>query len=281
VEVSEAPRHSRPTPLRTRATVSSDRLTKSRVAHHRVDTNNRNGVASEVGLSVGSLWRMLYWQARTPWPGYGLPFNGQSHRAAVVEALIADFRPDLLVETGTLLGHTTRRLAELGPPVRSVEVHPGFYRLARLRLGATSNVEVIRGDSAEALDLLRRQTTYRSLFAYLDAHWYGRLPLAEEVALILDSWEETLIVIDDCRVPHDPGYGYDIYEGVAVGIELLDLPAQTLGAYPSTPAVQETGGRRGTLYLAQGRRARESLGNRIEQGALRPTDVPVPETSSS
>jgi hypothetical protein len=245
------------------------------VAHEYADSNGRHTLVSEAVPSLGSLLRLVYWRTRTPWPGYGLPFNGQTHRAAVIEALIRDFRPEILIETGTLFGHTTRRLADFGPPVYSVEVHPGFHRLARLMLRGVRNASVIRGDSAATLERLQRHTGHQRVFAYLDAHWYGRLPLAEEVALILESWSDVVIVIDDCRVPHDPGYGYDIYDGVPVAVGLLDLPPGILRAYPAVAAVEETGGRRGAAYLAQGSRGGEAVQRCIERGELRAAE-PAP-----
>lgn len=61
-----------------------------------------------------------------------------------------------------------------------------------------------------------------------------------------------MIVIDDCRVPTDPGYGFDTYNDVPLTLDLLDLPTSVVSAVPATPSSDETGARRGALYIGQG-----------------------------
>ena len=208
--------------------------------------------------------------APPPWEGFSEPFNGQAARREAILRLAAEFKPDAWIETGTFLGHTTRFLAEQGPPVYTVEIDPAWFRLAKRSLRRHSNLTMICGDSVEGLRLLLDREDFSRPFFYLDAHWFERLPLAEEVSLILAGWEEAIIVIDDFLVPGQPGYGYDILAGVPLSSELLELPADAALAYPTIPAVEETGARRGTGYIAWGTGAKAALARLGEEGVLSP-----------
>jgi hypothetical protein len=57
-------------------------------------------------------------------------------------------------------------------------------------------------------------------------------------------------------------------EDTTLSIELLDIPASVMVAYPGPPANEETGLRRGAGYLAQGPHARDALEVLIGEGLL-------------
>lgn len=218
---------------------------------------------------AGALIRLLDWRLiRAPWPGFPEPFAGQRGRRHAVELLAARFAPDAIVETGTFLGLTTRALAGLGAPVYSVEVQPAYHHLARLRLRGSPGVTLLCGDSVSALEWLAERREVRRPLAYLDAHWLEPLPLPHEVTRLLAGWDDVLVVIDDCRVPDDPGYGYDVYGGVPIAAEELPLDGAVI-AYPGVAARREQGARRGTLYLARGPGAERALREAADEGVLR------------
>jgi hypothetical protein len=108
----------------------------------------------------------------------------------------------------------------------------------------------------------------RRPLAYLDAHWWEPLPLPHELTCLLQGWDDVLAVIDDCQVPADAGYGYDVYGGVPIAAEHLPLDG-ALTAYPAQPATEEGGARRGTLYVARGAAAEAALRRAATAGALR------------
>jgi hypothetical protein len=146
--------------------------------------------------------------------------------------------------------------------------------LARLRLGWLSGIEMILGDSRVMLqDLVSSRPFHRPL-AYLDAHWGADLPLEKEVALLCDAWQEVTIVVDDFRVDDDDGYGYDEYQGKALALDDVTLPDGLLVAFPAVPSHAETGGRRGTLYVANGPDGKNALSRLIERGMLRQALAP-------
>ena len=224
----------------------------------------------EVPQVAAALLRLVDWRLNTPpWAGFPDPYAGQWARRAAIGELAASFQPDAIIETGTFLGISTKHLAGHAVPVHTVEVEPRYFHLARLNLRRMANVTVHCGRSLEALRLLGSDGGIRRPLAYLDAHWLKDLPLKEEVQYVLSRWDDVLVVVDDCRVPEDAGYGYDVYDGVAISLALLDVGGHIVAAYPAVPAAQEGGARRGTLYLAQGPRARASLERAARTGHVK------------
>jgi hypothetical protein len=203
------------------------------------------------------------------WPGFGEPFNGQHVRLRAVRHLIASHHPDVFLETGTFFGFTTRFFVGRGAPVYSVEIKRTYHALARLRLGwGAPELRLRRGHSLEAISELRGQGFARP-FVYLDAHWWAELPLAREVGELLAGDGDVLIVVDDARVPDDDGYAHDSHDGVALGLGMLDLSPDVAVAFPAIASADETGARRGTLYLARGPRATAALRSAVDEGLLR------------
>ncbi len=200
--------------------------------------------------------------------GFGMPLNGQLARMQTIRALLNTFSPDAIIETGTFLGDTTRFLSGNLIPVYSIEVKFLFHLLARYRLGRFPDVTLIRGDSRRVLEMLARVRLFERPLAYLDAHWWDELPLQTEVTEVLGAWAESVIVIDDCQVPSDPGYGFDTHEGVPLSLDLLQLPRSVVCAVPAIPSSHETGSRRGALYLAQGRHGVGAIHELVESGYL-------------
>jgi hypothetical protein len=225
--------------------------------------------ARELAALATATLRLSDWRlASPPWPGFPAPFAGQRRREATLEALVRHYRPDAIVETGTFLGLTTRRLAAWGVPVYSIELQPQWFHLARVHTRRQRAVTLLCGDSVAGLRWVRDRVAPRRPLAYLDAHWEARLPLREELATLLGAWEDAVVVIDDCRVPHDTGYGYDVYGGVAIEAERLALPPTVRVAYPAGPASEEGGARRGTLYAAWGPDASAALERLRESGLV-------------
>jgi hypothetical protein len=108
--------------------------------------------------------------------------------------------------------------------ISTVEVSPRFYAYSRDRLACQADVEVSRR---------------------------GDLPLGEEIAIIIQSWKNAVIMIDDFQVPGDPGYGFDDH---GPGKELIRsylprMPGWRI-YFPAASSAEETGSRRGCAVLA-------------------------------
>jgi hypothetical protein len=192
-------------------------------------------------------------------PNLDWAFNGQDHRKRIFGEILQLSRFDLLVETGTWLGNTTAYMSRMSKlPVISCEIDPRFFACARRRLAKETGVTLYRGTSVELLrELSRSPHADETLFFYLDAHWYATLPLRQELETIATGWSSFAVMIDDFRVPWDSAYGYDVYEGRPLDMEIIEdvIRSRHLAAFfPSLPAVEETGRARGCVVIGtQGR----------------------------
>jgi predicted O-methyltransferase YrrM len=188
----------------------------------------------------------------------GRPFNSQRSRAALFHVLMERLSPVAIVETGTYRGTTTEFLAKFGRHVYTVEAHRREYGFSRFRLRKQRNVTLLRADSREAL---RRwldgplHSLASTVFFYLDAHWDADLPLGEELDIIFSRCPAAVVMVDDFQVPGDPAYGYDDYgPGKGLTPEYIARTMQAHGLvafYPATPAVEESGARRGCVVLVR------------------------------
>ena len=192
----------------------------------------------------------------------GGPFNGQAGRRAIFDAIVSTVAPVLILETGTYLGTTTELMAKTGVAIVSVEGNARNFGFARMRLRRFHNVELRLGDSRvetrRALDFRRSALESRPLFAYLDAHWNEDLPLANELDIVFACCPSAVVLVDDFRVPDDPGYGYDDYDDFVPGMALdQSYIAPAVGChrlaalYPALPSAKETGMRRGCVVLTK------------------------------
>lgn len=228
----------------------------------------RPGRLAELRHLAGGISRVLWWRLIGRQPDFG-PLNGQRSRTSAVVALLELFRPVTVVETGTYLATTTGFLADRGLPTFSVEVAPMYVGIARARLRSRDNVTLLVGDSSGWLAILAREGQLDRPLVYLDAHAPEQpLPLDCELAAIRGAAEHAVLVVDDCLVPHDNGYGYDVYGDLPISLERVNVPRGSRSAYPATPAAEETGGRRGTLYVGWGDGA-QAIEQLVQRGMLR------------
>jgi hypothetical protein len=199
----------------------------------------------------------------------GKGFNKQTSRQALFKSLMLQFQPCAIVETGTYLGSTTELMANEAVPIFTVEGNARSFGFARARLWGRSGVTLCFGDSRVTLrSLFNRQLRAfrdKTLFAYLDAHWNADLPLAEELEIVFDQCPAAIVMIYDFQVPFDSEYGYDDFgPGMALTPSYIApiIAAHRLQAfYPSQPASQEDGARRGCVVLAKEATHGQKLGS--------------------
>lgn len=209
---------------------------------------------------------------------WGGPFNGQVGRQELFSWLIRTIRPVMLLETGTYRGATTEFLAKSRLPVTTIEVNPRHYGFSCARLWRCRNVTLHLGDSRTQIRKLFRSSwnilKISPILAYLDAHWNGDLPLLEEIETIFTFCPGAVVMIDDFRVPDDPGYGFDAYGPARALTEEYVLPIiECLGLvvlYPALESKAETGARRGCVVLARNE-WKKSL---LSSGLLRTISTP-------
>ncbi|MBV8195884.1 MAG: class I SAM-dependent methyltransferase, partial [Candidatus Dormibacteraeota bacterium] len=139
-------------------------------------------------------------------------FNGQRARRRVFAAVNDKIRFENYIETGTYLGMTAYFLAATAAKRRaqvySCEINAEFFAVASRSLRWLNNVHLHHGDSVAFLRALDARVSESINFIYLDAHWYDQLPLADELAVIC-NWRNSVVMIDDFKVPFDRGFGWD------------------------------------------------------------------------
>lgn len=120
------------------------------------------------------------------------------------------------VETGTLVGNTAKWAAEHFENVYTIECSYKFYMIARNKIGAIPNIQVIHGFSQHALEGILPSLTGPALI-WLDAHWspdlrYRRFdqvicPVLEEIDVISEFSRDHVILVDDFRLfGKEPGW---------------------------------------------------------------------------
>jgi len=198
---------------------------------------------------------------------FGGPFNGQDFRKSIFLDLMNSCEFGAIVETGTFRGTTTEYFAQsFDIPVYSTESALRFFYYAKKRLKKFKNrVNLKFGDSVEFLKNLANDSSAPKdrVFFYLDAHWYGYLPLNDELEIIFRYWNSPVVMIDDFKVP-DSDYKYDDYG--ESGILDLDYIRPSIKKYnlstffPSKGAESETGSKRGCVVLCDESLAASKLG---------------------
>ena len=145
--------------------------------------------------------------------GWGGPLNGQAARQRLVAALIDDFGPVAIVETGTHRANTTLWLADrFKGRIFTCERSQRLFIQAAIKLKPHAHVRIANADSREFLkELCAKRIGGVPVLFYLDAHGSGDLPLADELEAILARPGSSLVLIDDFAVPGDAGYGFDDY----------------------------------------------------------------------
>jgi hypothetical protein len=194
------------------------------------------------------------------WSGKTNVFFGMNHdfiRTCIILKLLETLAVDAFVETGTHLGRTCFLIAaQTDLAIFSSEVNQKYMRVARWLLKCFGSRVCLRNmDSVQFLNGLLAQQRFRRPLFYLDAHWYSKLPLIEELSTILGSVESFVIVIDDFRVPDDVNFGFDRYGTTVVDWKLIEHVLVDSGRhlatyFPAYPSSLEVGDRRGWILIA-------------------------------
>lgn len=116
------------------------------------------------------------------------------------------YKPGILVETGTLLGDMVEAMKSRFQRIYSIEISPELARRAKQRFAGDSHVEIIENDSAIALKELVPMLDGPALF-WLDGHYSGgntgkgekETPIMEELETVLASALPHVVLVDDAR----------------------------------------------------------------------------------
>ena len=176
--------------------------------------------------------------------------NGQYKRLQFFLNLCSIIKPTVLIETGTYLGSSTIFFAQFISQIYTIESEKKYFDLSQKRFKNLniSNIKGVLGDSELTLRLILKEIepdTKEILVAYLDAHWYEKIPTTQELNQLIDWGGPFIAMIDDFKVEDDPGYNYDEYNSVTVGVNLIPRNKDLFLFYPKIKAELESGARRG------------------------------------
>ena len=195
--------------------------------------------------------------------------NGQTVRQKAYKDIIGRISFRAIVETGTYRGTTSDYFATTsGLPVYTVEVHPRCYGYSMERFAKDTRVHAYQGDSPKFLRELAEDTNVpkSNVFFYLDAHVqdsskYHKAPLLEELEIIFENWKEAVVMVDDFQVPGSD-YGFDDWgSGKTLNVEIIHAlkPFGVTAFFPSVPAMQDTGAKRGWVVVCREQRITKIL----------------------
>lgn len=92
------------------------------------------------------------------------------YKQGVVAEYARRHRLEVLVETGTYLGDMIYAARDLFDEIRSIELNPKFYEIARKRFSRNRRVTIVQGDSGEVLGDVLSSVDKPCLF-WLDGHY--------------------------------------------------------------------------------------------------------------
>jgi len=129
-----------------------------------------------------------------------------SLKSSLLSQLKTAFAIEAFVETGTYLGNTAIKAAQIFDEVHTIELSPKLYLQASKRLKTCGNVTVHFGDSKEILPRLLPTIIDRRILFYLDGHYSGHAtargsldtPILNELQAIEKA--DCIILIDDIRL---------------------------------------------------------------------------------
>jgi hypothetical protein len=177
-------------------------------------------------------------------------FEGDFYIGEEIKKLVQKFQINTIIETGTFLGGTTKKLAELAEKVYTIEVDTENIPEAKEFLKDCYNTTVIEGSSPEVVrDLLKLD--HGNLLFFLDAHSHIYTPLLDELAVIAEANIKPVITIHDWKVPNQPDLGYDSYNGQDYTFEWIQLSIEAIYGddYAYYYNDKAEGAKRGVIYI--------------------------------
>ncbi len=177
-------------------------------------------------------------------------FEGDFYIGLEIRKLVQRFEINTIIETGTFLGGTTKKLAEMANQVYTIELDPENVSEASEFLKDTNNVTLIEGSSPEVLKNLLKLDHGNVLF-FLDAHSRIYTPLIDELQVIAEAKIKPVVAIHDWKVPHRPDLGHDSYNEQDYTFEWIKPSVEMIygNEYSYYYNDQAEGAKRGVIYI--------------------------------
>lgn len=182
-------------------------------------------------------------------------FEGDEFIADKIKSLIYDWDINWVIETGTYLGGTTKRLASMCEMVSTTEINDGFYLRAKNHLRDIENVTMFYGDSVAVLPQILKVTLDKNILFFLDDHWEKNLPLLAELEIINEfrgKHGNIVIAVHDFKVPGRSDLGFDTYGKVSLEWDYIKEGIEKIygkDGYSIEYNDQAAGAMRGIIYI--------------------------------
>lgn len=183
--------------------------------------------------------------------------NGQKYRKKIIDNILTNIEFDIVIETGTEYGFTTKFFSNYSKKIVSIEKSKTNFLLAKRNLQNEENIQLILNDSKNIGKILEDEkisiSKDNSIFFYLDAHSDDDYPLLDEIKYIFEKYQNYIILIDDFQVPNDENYGYDSFKGKKLNIEFIKklFSGDEYIFFPKISGKKETGRIRGYSIITK------------------------------
>lgn len=186
-----------------------------------------------------------------------LGYEGDTFIHWELQKLVQHFEIKIIIETGTFLGATTKRLAEFAEAVFTIENQKENFEKAVEANKHLNNIKYFLGGSQDMLQqVLEVNDEFKgnvNVLFFLDAHWYDYCPLLDELDIIAKHNNiRPVIVIHDFKVPGKPEFGFDSYKGQDFEFEWIQQHIEAIynvDGYAYHYNEQADGAMRGVIYF--------------------------------
>ena len=179
-------------------------------------------------------------------------FEGDNIMAERIKRLIKEHGIDLIIEFGTYLGGTARRLSMMCKEVATIEINLEHFTRAQKTLELCHNTQMFFGSSVEILPELLEIHKNKNILLWIDSHWESNNPLLAELEIIQHSGIKPIICIHDFKVPGHPELGFDTYKDIVYEWPWIEKSIERI--YGVDGYVKEynslaEGAKRGIIYI--------------------------------
>lgn len=177
-------------------------------------------------------------------------YEGDTFIHGEIEKLVKKYDINLIIETGTYHGATSKRLSEFAHVI-SFEVNKENFKISKENTKTFGNKITLFNENSVAglkngFGLFQKE---KRLY-FLDAHWWDHCPLLEELELIAKDENKPVIVIHDFKVP-GKDFGFDSYKGQDFTFEWIKPSIEAIYGknYDYHFNDKADGGYRGVIYI--------------------------------
>jgi predicted O-methyltransferase YrrM len=119
------------------------------------------------------------------------------------------FDYNIIIETGTETGKSTRVLKNIFDKIYTCEIDKSYFSMYD-DLYINPNIKIMQGESTDCLKEFFTEIGHDKFFLYLDAHKKDSFPILNELQLVSDFKYKPVIIIHDfdCKIN---GFRYDKY----------------------------------------------------------------------